>query len=110
MGEIRTLEDEISALCGKAKRGDVMAGISVILKLCAVTKVAIFVTGTLLTLKATILVAAPWAAPLLGSAILGMILSVVIQSYANLAPHERQVVAAAVGWMQGRVRLEESRQ
>jgi len=106
MSEIKTLDDEISSLCGKAKRGDVMAGISVILKLCAVTKVAMFVTGALLTAKATILVAAPWAAPLLGSAVLGMILRVVLQSYANLPPHERQVIATAVGWMQGRVRLE----
>lgn len=105
MSEFRTLEEEISALSGKAKRGDVMAGISVILKLCAVTKVAMVVMGALIAAKATLLVAVPWVAPFLGPAVLGIILRVVLQSYAKLPSRERQVIATAVGWMQGRVKL-----
>lgn len=99
----KTLDEEIAELEGKfVEKGDVMAGIALILEMISLTTVAM---GAAVLVKLLVATVFPPAAPLITGAVMLRIAQEVGRAYSNLEPHQRQVVAAAMAWITGKVSL-----
>jgi hypothetical protein len=97
---MKTLWDEIADLEGKASKGDVKAGISAILKLLSAGSVVYFVLkGILLGL----FVFAPWTIPFITPAVMVQLTGAVLRTYSELPQNQRRTIAAAIGWLNGRI-------
>lgn len=99
---IGTLQEDIDELADKfVSQGDVLAGINVILEIVGWFSVL----GATLAGLAALVSVAPWTAPFLTPIVLIKLFNHVSNTYVNLPSHKRAVVAAAVGWMTGQVKI-----
>ena len=96
------LAEDMAALEGKAKKGDVMAGIAVILEILAAGSVGYLALKAILL---SLLMVAPWTAPFITPAVMASIMGAVIKAYGELPSHKRKVVATAIKWLTGGITL-----
>jgi hypothetical protein len=100
-----SLQDDLNRASKNASRGDVYAGICLIIELVSAAVVGAKLWAILLAAKAALVAVAPWTAPIITPTMVGILMKQLANGYASMDSEKRQVIAAALGWLTGRVKL-----
>jgi hypothetical protein len=100
-----SLQSDINNLGRKASRGDVFAGLGLIMELTGTAVLGLKFYGLLLAAKAALVAAAPWTAPVVTPAMIAVLMRALSQQYAALGSEQRRVISTALGWLIGRVKI-----
>lgn len=96
-----TFQQDMDALGDRASKGDVKAGIKMIMGLVAAGTFAGGAFYAVLAAKAAIVAVAPWSAPFIAPAMLAMLTRQIIAAWADLDTDQRRLVGIALKWLTG---------
>lgn len=98
-----TFHEDMARLEHTASKGDVIAGVKVIIAIIGAGKLAFGVLSAVLAAKAAIIAVAPWSAPLLAPAMLAMITRALIEGWSNLDTGQRRLAGLALKFFTGQL-------